>query len=544
VLPCLVSSLSWLRYRGGGLRASSTTALSILTWRADPGFIAGQIASVVLGSVAIAALLGLASLLAWDRSKDSSLLRVGRFVVLVWVVAIILFPGVAAWIPVFRQFPWTVDVFLLLVPLSAAYAWRGARADFREWAFTLLALVALFYSPRFLSGHLDALAQRQFTARDVILIGFDSVNANDTIEVLKQFEPTHGQKVVFTDARTPFPATSVAWRSMFSGQYPPHEAAIPGLRWGADREGWLPSELRAAGYDPTIVQDMPESNWFGSAEGLRVVGLQGWKVPVQATLWKVGFPLSSVAAKWWVNLIGGPSSWVGRPAHCAECFVADSLTDMGRAAANGPVFWSIHTCLAHYPLQLAWAEAVRVHGWWHLPPTFFLGYAKEGIDPRSLAVRMETLRGALRHTLEILDKEGVLGRATVFVLADHGPRGEGVPPTLTNTVMLAMFTPQGQGQAIVTAPVSLIDIAPTIRKIVGLPEARTDGHVLPHSDGEGDPLRIVRTMTVHSIGSLGSMGIGEKSMSAEELSRLGRLQPDGTIEYSPELMARFRNVAR
>jgi hypothetical protein len=541
-LPLLASTLSCILYCGGGIRGSSTASLSRLTWRADPGFITRQIASVVLGSVALATLLGLASLLAWERGKGYTLLRVGRFSLLVWLVAIALFPGLAAWVPIFRQLPWTVNFALLFVAVSFAYAWHGARAERGEWIFALLALAAVFYSPRIQTQNLAELAHREFTAQDIFIIGFDSVNVDDAIGVLDHFQPKHGQKTIFTDALTPFPSTSVAWRSIFSGRYPSREAAIPSLRWASDREGWLPTELRAVGYDPTIAQDMPESNWFGSTEGLRVIGLQGWKVSVQSFMWKAGFPLSSAGANWWVGLLGGPSTSVGRPAHCAQCFVEDSLREIARTAAKGPVLGVIHTCLVHGPNQLTFMEALRVPGWWHLPSTFFLGQGNAGKDPRSRATRMETLKSTLRHTLDLLDEEGVLGRATVFLLADHGPRGEGVPPALTNTVMLAMFTPAGPGNSTVTVPVSLVDIAPTIRHIVGLPEGQPDGHVLPRSDSEGDPLRFVQTKSVRPLGILGSMGIGKRSLSAEELSKLGRLLPDGTVEYSPEIIARFRSL--
>ncbi len=540
-LPLPVTVLAAVFYRGGGLRASSSTSLSILMWGGNSRFVSGQIALVALGTLAVATILGLVSLLAWDNNERHSLLRVGRFVALVWLVSIVLFPGVSAWIPVLRRLPWTLNVVLLLAVVGTGYGWRGARAGIRELVFAGVALMALFFSPRFPPKHLDTIAQRQFSSRDIILIGFDSVNADETIDVLSQFEPRHGQKIVYTNAQTPFPGTSVAWRSILSGQYPPPEAAIPNLRWGSDRAGWLPADLRTLGYDPTIAQDMPESNWFGRAENLKVVGLQGWTVSLQSFVWKAGFPLSTVGASWWVRALGGPSTSVGRPAHCAECFVADSLTEIARTASKGPVFGAIHTCLAHGPNQLNLLEALRVPGWWYLPSTFFLG--QQVADPRSRAARMGTLRRSLRNILDLLDEGGVLGRATVFVLADHGPRGEGIPRAVTNNVMLAMFSPGDRSSTIVSVPVSLVDIAPTVRRIVGLPDAATDGRILPRLDTDGDPQRPVRTMTVQPLGVvLDSLGIGKRSMSAAELGRLGQLHPDGTFEYSPEFVEMVRRL--
>jgi hypothetical protein len=504
--------------------------------------VANQLAGVALGTSAVAVVLGLASLWAWNTREGYSVLRTGRFVALVWVVAVVLFPGVAGWIPLLRQLPWALVVSLLLGILGIGYSRREARAGLREWIFTAAALVAIFYSPRISAGRLEGLAQRGFSPRDIVLIGFDSANVNDTLDVLKEFEPRHGQKTIFTGAQTPVPSTSGAWRSVLSGRYPPSEASIPNLRWGSNRDGWLPRDLRAVGYSPTIAQDIPESNWFGTEEDLRGVGLQGWKATGQALLWKAGFPLSAVGGAWWVGLLGGPSTLYSRPAHCAECFVADSLRDMARAAARGPVFWIIHTCLAHGPNQLTLAEALRVPGWWHLPATFFLGQGKISQDPRSRATRISTLRTTLRHTLDLLDEGRVLGRATVFVMADHGPRGEAVPQAVTNGVMLAMFFPSNQGSSIVTTPVSLIDIAPTVRQIVGLAEAASDGRILPRTDAEGDAQRVVRTMTVPSVNVSDSSGIGRNSLSPEELRKLGHLKPDGTFDYDHEFMERLRNL--
>ncbi len=545
LLPLGGSLVSALFVRqGSGIRDASAGSLGLLAWWADPSFVANQVAKVTLGALVVTVILGLGSLLAWGAKEGYSVLRTSRFVTLVWLVAIVLYPAMSGWIPLLRQVPWTLVVCLFLGALGIAYSWRGARASLREWIFSAVALVAIFHSPRWPTEHLDRLAQRAFTSKDVILLGFDSVNVDETLALLKEYEPKHGQKTIFTKALTPFPSTGVAWRSMLSGSYPPAEAAIPNLRWGsANQNGWLPLELQRIGYQPTIAQDIPESNWFSAEEGLRVVGLQGWKAQGQALLWKAGFPLSAVGADWWVRLLGGPGTLYSRPAHCAGCFVADSLDDMARTAAKRPVFWIIHTCLIHGPNQLSLAEAVRVPGWWRLPGTFFLGQGKISQDPRSRATRLTTLKDTLRRTLNRLDADGVLGRATVFVLADHGPRGESVQPSTTNGVMLAMFSPMDRGNAVVTTPVSLIDIAPTIRKAVGLEAVTTDGQVLPRGDADGDSQRVVRTMTVHPVTVLDAMGFGNRSLSPEELARLGELRSDGTFSYKPETIQAFmRNL--
>jgi hypothetical protein len=160
---------------------------------------------------------------------------------------------------------------------------------------------------------------------------------------------------------------------------------------------------------------------------------------------------------------------------------------------------------------------------------------------------MQTVRTVLHSTLAMLDHQGVLGHATVLVIADHGPRGEGVPPQATNNVMFAVFSPDGVGSTTITTPVSLVDIAPTIRRLVSLPEAPTDGRVLPRSDSEGDPRRRVLTNTRSSPQPrdiLRLMGLDKEVLDAAGLSHLGRVLSDGSYEYDPAVVARIREISR
>jgi hypothetical protein len=497
-----------------------------------------QFALAGVGSLIVAATIGVASLWAWKDTEPHPVFRSVRLAAAVCLAASVLHPGIVAWIPGLRLLPWALSVGVPGVALLVSYFCKGARASLREWVFVVAVLFAVFWAPRTRTGDFTNIAHRQFDSRDVILIGFDSINRDDTLGELSAFEPTHGRKIVFTNAQTPFPATSPAWRSILSGHYPPRSAAVPSLRWGAEGSGWLPADLRKAGYDPSIAQDTPSSNWFGAGEQIRANNVQGWKSLLQSVVWKVVFPLSSVGGPWWVELLGGPAYLSTRPAQCADCFISESLHDMARAAAKGPVFWAIHTCMAHDPIQLSLSEAIRVPGWWRRSPTFFLG--QDRADPRSRAARIDSVRGTIRSTLDLLDRGGVLGRASVFLLADHGPRGDGVPSVQTNNVMLTAFLPGERTSTVVNAPVSLVDIAPTVRKLVGLPDVPTDGRVLPMTDADGDPTRVVRTMTVESSGVLRALGIGEKPMTLDQLRSLATLQTDGTFDYSPEFLAKVK----
>lgn len=545
ILPAVAGVIAALAFRGGGVRGTSTAGLGILVWRADPSFVTKQVLSVLGASIGIAAMFALGSLLAWRADARYRLLRAIRLVALIWGVAILLYPGMGSWMPVVRRLPWSLSLLVLACLLCAAYTWRGARAGKREWAFVIVAVGLFFWTPPRWSRNLRDVSGRAFTSRDIIILGFDSMSFDDASDVLREFTPSVGRKTLYSQARTTFPATSAAWRSIFSGRYPPPEATvIPGIRWGkeSDSAGWLPSELRALGYMPTIAQDSPGSNWFSKSEDLNISGLQGWKESFRWALWTMGFPLFSAGASWWVSLLGGPGDSASRHAHCADCFIRNSLNDMARAAGNGPVFWSIHTCLAHEPYRLALSEAVRIPGWWKLPPTFFLARGASSLDTRAYAVRNTTLRKSVGDVLTFLDQNGVLGYASVFVLGDHGPRGENVPKAKTESVMLALFSSGGQGVSNVTTPVSLVDIAPTIREIVDLPGRATDGRVLPLADVNGDSGRVVRTAIARPGGLQSLLGIGEQAMTSDELGRIAELQKDGGFLYSQAVVARIRRM--
>jgi hypothetical protein len=119
-------------------------------------------------------------------------------------------------------------------------------------------------------------------ARDVIILGLDSVTYADVAEVVVGFRPSHGSKVVFTSAWTPVASTGIAWRSMLSGLYPETLDLLPGARWPGPAGPWLPRELQALGYRTTMFQDDPATNLYYTDEQVQVPTTQGWKSNPQA----------------------------------------------------------------------------------------------------------------------------------------------------------------------------------------------------------------------------------------------------------------------
>jgi hypothetical protein len=275
---------------------------------------------------------------------------------------------------------------------------------------------------------------------------------------------------------------------------------------------------------------MPEANWFSDEEGIATSRPQGWKATFHELVWRIGLPVSMVGAGWWVKLVRGPWRSVKRYAYRPDEFLDDSFVEIATSGRKGHVFGAIHTCLVHGPVQLSLNEARRIHGWWKMSGAALAG--QESAAPELREVRMATLRHVLQEALQGLDRAGVLGRATVFVISDHGPRALTVSRRMTSNVMMALFDPTGSGGAVVRSPVSLVDIAPTIRQLLGMRQSVSDGFPLPNGSGPPDTNRTVVSKPLRNLdGLLETMGLSGK-LSPQTMSRLGKLRSDGTFDYT------------
>jgi hypothetical protein len=410
------------------------------------------------------------------------------------------------------------------------HSWRRAHAKPREFAFNLLGVALVLGQFPSSASDYSKVAGRAFRPEDIVILSFDSVSYREAADVMSAFMPSHGRKIIYSDATTPYPTTSVAWRSILSGTYPPPMAVLPNLRWGQSTGSWLPADLRKLGYSPIIVQDMSWANWFSDEEGVSAIGPQGWKASVHELLWRIGLPVSMVGAKWWVKLVKGPWNSATRYAYRGDDFLDDALVEVATSGRKGHIFAAVHTCLVHGPLQLSLGEARRIPGWWKMSGAVLAG--QEYAGPKQREVRMATLRHVLQWTLEGLDRRGVLGRATVFVMSDHGPREATFSPRTTSSVMLALFDPTGRGEAVVGSPVSLVDIAPTIRQILGMQQPAADGLPLPDGSRQADANRAVVSRPLqHLDGIFDTVGTSRR-LSLSDLRQVARLRPDGTFDYT------------
>jgi len=505
--------------------------------RHAPGFALWILAQALLASIAWSMVLGLTSLWAWPSRGWPSALRAVRLAGALWIAGVILYPGLASFLPPLSYLPWGVAIAWVVLVWLLSCLPRSLRPGYRELALTAMLLVAFLTNPLPRSPNLRRIAGRQFTARDVILLGFDSVSEADTAEILRNFSPSSGTKVVFANASTTVDLTGGAWRSIFSGKIPAREDLLPGSIWPKDAGPWLPRLLAQLGYRPTLLQDDPTTNTYRRSEFLRLTQPQGWRAGFTEFAWGVAFPLSMVGGRSWVGGLGGPAMEPEEYAYCARCFLNSGLSAMAEDARKGPVFWAMHTCYLHGPVALSLGEVLKLRGWSWRTPRQLRGAGLQRHDSFGRteleAARLESVKNLLHETLKYLDGAGVLGHATVIVLSDHGPRGESVPWGITTHVMLTAFIPGERKDVFVREPVSLIDLAPTLAGLMGIDMPLTDGIRLPLDGRSWQPRRSAADISPqrNPVEELDTW-----RLSAETIQRLLTFHEDGTYSVDASLI--------
>jgi hypothetical protein len=505
--------------------------------RTYPSFALRSAGQALAAACASSAVLAVASLAAWPSSGRDSLVRTLRLTLATWLAAVVLYPGLAADFLPLRRWPWWICVSLVGLLWLACYLPRRVRPALKEILFTALALFAFFYTPAPRAGfsNLRALAGREFTEQDVIVLGFDSISHRDVASLLAGFVPSRGTKIVYTNASTPVTLTGGAWRSLLSGQMPPHHDLVPGSIWPRDRRNWLPAQLAQRGYRPTFLQDDPKTNVYRSDESLRVSRPQGWQHFFVEFAWEVLFPLSTAGGRFWVGALRGPAMEPSQQAYCARCFIDSVLREMALEAKERPVFWAVHSCFVHEPPTLHLLEANRISGWWKWSPIHLDGARLDELGESAIeqfmAARLESFQELLRETLGALDREGILGRATVFLVSDHGPRRKGLPAEISQHVMLTAFLPGERRDVVVNDATSLADVAPTVRARLGLEAPPSDGVPLPMG-GDHRPDRQEISPRENPVRLLDVW-----SLRPAQLRELLALQPDGTFTIDAALLS-------
>ncbi len=528
-----------------GLLGSSRLGALWEPLQADPLFAVRSVLQPVLASTAIACGLAVASLAIWPRNVAFVWVRACRLLLCLCFVGLLLYPAFGATLPIVRTVPFWATALALFVLTAASFAIPRARSGVREWLFVAALCGGFLFNPTPVvsSSEFQSLARRELNAKDIVIIGFDSLSHSDVAAVLDNFKPKTAGKVVYENATTPYASTGPSWRAIFSGSYP-DPLVLPGDRWGRSDGKWLPDELVQRGYSVHLLQDDPSTNIFSSAANIRIWSNQGWKWISETLLWRSLFPLSELAASWLLDAVGGPADFSSRHAYNPKRFQEGTLRHIAKHAALGSVAVASHTCFAHTPIHLRREEVWALDRWWTMKPAEFEGGVsyftkQEHTNYKMVAdARTANMRKLLNHVLERLEEVGVIGKAMVFIVSDHGARASWITSRQAHNVMLAAFHPEGGGSARVAAPVSLVDLAPTIRARLQLPEQKTDGEVLPLG-GQGKMDRVTKQMTSASIRT------GAKVLlKPETLGLQGNViyNQDGTFSLSDHLRRQLREI--
>jgi len=245
--------------------------------------------------------------------------------------------------------------------------------------------------------------------------------------------------VLFERAYTTTPLTIPAHSSLFTGQYPPtHGVRDNGDYFLHEDAVTLAERLSAVGYRTmaSVGAEVTSHHW-GFAQGFDAF-FDDLSTDWAENRWRAERPASEV--------------------------VDDALSWLHGDNSNAPWFAWLHVFDAHHPYAPPEPFATRFAG----QP--YLG-------------EIASLDAQLGRVVSHLEASGALENTWVFVVADHGEglgdHGESMHGALlydSTTRIPFIVRPPRVGEARrVAFPVSLVDVAPTVLSVVGLP--RVDAHV-------------------------------------------------------------------
>lgn len=353
----------------------------------------------------------------------------------------------------------------------------------------------------------DLEARTNISKPNIFIIGVDSLRpdfipflksemGNDSA-LIKQLESS----TVFNDTITPLARTFPAWMSILTGQLPYAHGAIDNLIDPSDITATesIAWELMNAGYvtiystDEKRFSNIDERYGFQEIVGPKVGSLDF----VLGSF--TDFPLANLTTSTNLGKYLFPYSHLNRAAayqYLPDNFIDTSLDRINKIPKDKPIFAAIHLCLAHWPY--VWSEFdFSLRNKYRLPE-------ESSNLPADYRISLMRVDQQLSRLLVGLKKSGRLENSIVVLLSDHG-EGLGLstdelqrPEGWSDQYLPIGRNPGGHGSDVLSAahhkvllsikynktepqlvssdfPASLVDIAPTIRDLIGLPEQPTDG---------------------------------------------------------------------
>lgn len=446
------------------------------------------------------------------------------------------FPGLEEYWPLRR---WACDTFVpdqvnylwAALGLSAlglsAQRWRAAGQPLGALGGRVVAWSAWMLGCALLLRHPGPEQAVDNESPNVVLIGIDALRP-DHLGANGYFRDTSpnidaflAESAVFTSAWTQFPRTYPSWVSILTGMLPIHHGIRDNLP-EADRlvpKGlpMLPQVMGAAGWATTFVTDDSRFSYMVPDTGFQdivqpEVGVTNFAVSVNEPRFRsfyglmanpIGYRLVPAAA---YNQSFGKSY---RP----NLFATRAVTALSDASKRGRFLYAIHSCVLHEPGD-------RSYPWYHKfdqdeykGPNRF-AYAQSALslldptdgkkdggqtaaeqDTRIYDAGIDMADGLVASLVGELKRSGLWDNSIVVLLSDHGENlwapdlpykyrspnhgfhayGDG-----QHQVTLAIHFPDGahKGERF-AAPVRLIDLAPTLKELLGLSwEGTFDGESL------------------------------------------------------------------
>lgn len=382
-------------------------------------------------------------------------------------------------------------------------AWRAGPPARRALALSI-AGVSLIAGSGFAS-RADPPETSDLDRPNIIILGIDSLRG-DVVDKVRTpaIHSFLGNSARFEDAITPLARTFPSWVTILTGREPHTTGALMNLlpRELIHTGATLPQVLRDHGYRTTYATDETRFSNVDSSYGFDHViappmGGSDFVLSLAADT-----PLSNLVMNTRIGELLFPHIHANRAAHFT--YDPDGFVEriQRNAQADAPAMLVAHLTLPHYPYT--WARSRAATG-------------NDRLARGNYLEAVSRVDAQFSDLMEMLDKRGFLKNAIVVLLSDHGEAigheddliAGGIPTAGPETEYqrwghgTSVFSPsqyrvvlgfRGFGPARqllpepqpVFAPVSLVDVAPTLLELVGLdsPDPQDGSSLVPLLRGE------------------------------------------------------------
>lgn len=376
--------------------------------------------------------VGTAFVRGWSKTwtvKDALWLMPTAFLAM-HVVLWFQVPSTLGVFPLIQRLPFWVSLPLLtLVALVSAGRWVWTKAQGWRRPALFVAFLAAWSLPALLPQWLPRIQAAPRSGDEqckVLMLGFDGLRPDVGGVATQDWGGT-----LFPHTYTPVPATRLLWHSLLGGDplYYTVGHVTPSLEefQGGGKHLELLEDAKAKGWRPRFyIDDGGTIGFVGRAHGFDDIAMPaaGWE-NFLCSNFTASFPLVAVWENW-ARAFPTTNPWVPFDAGLKE-----SLR-LGR----GSRWVMFHSCLAHQPVYLRWAELQRIPRWWTLNPRKMRPLLSihqvnqqtvETWDPRcnpflAYRLRCESVLDAWKPLWNGLASDPNYKDAVRFLFSDHGER--------------------------------------------------------------------------------------------------------------------------